>query len=109
MARFWAAALDGYAVRNYDASEVARLAAMGRTPETDPSVAADGPGPTLFFQETSAPKGGKNRLHFDLEGGARAEEVQRLRALGATVREEREGFSLLQDPEGNEFCVQDPR
>ena len=108
LARFWAAALDGYAVRSYDAPEVARLAAIGRTPETDPSVAVDGPGPTLFFQETSTPKSSKNRLHFDLVGGARAEEVQRLCALGATVREEREGFSVLQDPEGNEFCVQDP-
>ncbi len=109
LARFWAATLDGYAVRSYDASEVARLAAIGRTPATDPSVAVDGPGPTLFFQETSTPKSFRNRLHFDLVGGARAEEIQRLRALGATVREEHEGFSVLQDPEGNEFCVQDPR
>ena len=45
LARFWAAALDGYAVRPYDAAEVARLAAMGRTPETDPQVAVDGPAP----------------------------------------------------------------
>lgn len=115
LARFWAAALDGYAVRSYDVSEIARLAAVGRTPETDPSVAVDGPGPTLFFQETSTLESSKNRLHFDLVGGARAEdgaraeEIRRLRALGATVREEREGFSVLQDPEGNEFCVRDPR
>ncbi len=109
LARFWAAALDGYAVRAYDEAEIARLAAMGRTPETDASVAVDGPGPTLFFQETAAPKAGRNRLHFDLVGGSRASEIQRLCALGATIRDEHETYSTLQDPEGNEFCVQDPR
>ena len=50
LARFWAEALDGYAVREYDDAELHRLAAQGLTPETDPSVAVDGPGPTLFFQ-----------------------------------------------------------
>jgi hypothetical protein len=109
LARFWAAALDGYSVRPYDDAEIARLAAIGRTPETDPAVALDGPGPTIFFQETATPKAGKNRLHFDLVGGPRVPEVERLCALGATVREERETYSVLQDPEGNEFCVQDPR
>ncbi len=66
LARFWAAALDGYAVRPYDEAEIARLASIGRAPETDPSVALDGPGPTLFLQEVSEPKRRKNRLHFDL-------------------------------------------
>jgi hypothetical protein len=108
LARFWAAALDGYSVRPYDEAEIARLAARGRTPETDPQVALDGPGPTIFFQETAAPKTGRNRLHLDLVGGTRAGEVERLCALGATVREVRETHSVLQDPEGNEFCVQDP-
>ena len=35
LARFWAAVLDGYAVRPYDEGEIARLAALGFTPETD--------------------------------------------------------------------------
>ena len=108
LARFWAAALDGYAVRPYDEAEITRLAAMGRTPETDPGVALDGPGPIIFLQEMSEPKTGRNRLHFDLVGGPRAEEVERLCALGATVRDEHETYSVMQDPEGNEFCVQDP-
>jgi hypothetical protein len=109
LARFWAAALDGYALRAYDAAELERLAARGRTPETDPNVAVDGPGPTLFFQETKAPKAGRNRVHLDLAGAVRAAEVSRLCALGATVREERATFTVMLDPEGNEFCVQDPR
>jgi hypothetical protein len=34
--RFWAAALDGFEVRVYDDAEIARLAALGFTPEADP-------------------------------------------------------------------------
>ena len=108
LACFWAAALQGYAVRPYDEAEVARLAAIGRAPDTDPQVALDGPGPTIFFQETTECKPHRNRLHLDLVGGSRASEVERLCALGATVRDEHESYSVLQDPEGNEFCVQDP-
>lgn len=108
LARFWEAALDDYRVRPYDQAEIARLAARGRTPETDPAVALDGPGPTLFFQETSSRKSGRNRVHLDLVGPSRTTEVARLRALGATVRDEHETRSVLQDPEGNEFCVVDP-
>lgn len=109
LARFWAEALEGYAVRAYDDAEVARLASLGLTPETDPSVAVDGPGPTLFFQETPAPKTQRNRVHLDLVGGSRAAEVERLRALGARVRDEHDDFTVLLDPEGNEFCVLDPQ
>ena len=108
LALFWAGALQGYNVRPYDEAEVARLAAMGLVPNTDPQVALDGPGPTIFFQETRQLKTDRNRLHLDLVGGLRASEVERLCALGATVRDERESYSVLQDPEGNEFCVQDP-
>lgn len=109
LARFWAAALDGYAVRGYDAAEIRRLAARGRTLDTDPNVAVDGPGPTLFFQETTAAKTGRNRVHLDLAGAERAAEVRRLCTLGATVREERATYTVMLDPEGNEFCIQDPR
>jgi hypothetical protein len=42
LARFWAEAL-GWAVRAYDEAEVARLASLGYTPQTDPSVAVDAP------------------------------------------------------------------
>jgi len=35
-----------------------------------------------------------------------AEEVRRLRALGATVVELHEGHTVLNDPEGNVFCVE---
>ena len=109
LARFWEAALDGYAVRPYDAAEIARLAAKGRTPETDPNVALDGPGPTIFFQECADIDQLRNRVHLDLVGGARELETERLCALGARLRERRDGYSVMLDPEGNAFCVQDPR
>jgi hypothetical protein len=108
LARFWAGVLDGYSVRPYDHAEVARLAKLGLTPETDPAVAVDGPGPTIFLQQVSEQKTTRNRLHLDLVGAPRADEVARLEALGATVRDVRDDHTVLQDPEGNEFCVRDP-
>ena len=108
LARFWAAALEGYAVRPYDDAEIERLAALGFTPETDPSVAVDGPGPTLWFQRCSEPKLVRNRVHLDLAGGPRRAEVERLCALGATLRDEHDDHTVLLDPEGNEFCVREP-
>jgi catechol 2,3-dioxygenase-like lactoylglutathione lyase family enzyme len=56
---------------------------------------------------------GKNRLHLDLYTDEQEQEVQRLMALGATVHprtpEPGEDFVLLQDPEGNVFCVVEKR
>jgi hypothetical protein len=108
LARFWAAALEEYAIRPYDPAEIARLARLGLTPETDTSVALDGPGPTLFFQKTGQRKSGRNRMHWDLRCNARAEEVARLVRLGASVRDVHASFTVMLDPEGNEFCVQEP-
>jgi hypothetical protein len=109
LARFWAAVLQGYSVRDYDAAEIERLAELGFTPETDPAVAVDGPGPTLFFQVTELPKRERNRIHLDLVGVDRDQEVERLTALGASVRDVRSDHTVLLDPESNEFCVKDRR
>ena len=109
LARFWAAALDGYDVRPYDGAEIARLAKLGFTPETDPSVMVDGPGLTLCFQLKAEPKTARNRVHVDIAAGSRRTEVARLTALGARVRDEHDGFTVMLDPEGNEFCVVDAR
>ena len=65
----------------------------------------DGPGPTLCFQARPEPKTARNRIHLDIVGGTRAEEVARLAALGARVRDEHDGYTVMLDPEGNEFCV----
>ena len=109
LARFWAGLLDGYAVRAYDDAEIARLAEQGLTPESDPNVALDGPGPTLFFQEVPEPKAAKNRLHLDVEVADRVAEVERLTAKGATAIAQLDTWTVLRDPEGNEFCLTDPR
>ncbi len=108
LARFWASVLDGSEIRPYDQKEIARLAERGFTPETDPVVAVDGPGPTLWLQQVPESRVTRNRVHLDLVGGDRSEEDERLRGLGATVRDEHETFTVMQDPEGNEFCVRDP-
>jgi hypothetical protein len=108
LAGFWAQALAGYSVRPYDAAELERLAAMGLTPETDPTVMVDGPGPTLCFQKMPGRTTGRNRWHLDLRADDRELEVARLCRLGAVVRDEHDGWTTLLDPEGNPFCVLDP-
>jgi hypothetical protein len=108
LARFWAAALEGYTWRPYDAAEIARLARLGLTPDTDTAVALDGNGPTLFFQKTDQRKTFRNRIHLDLRCDARSREVSRLTRLGACVRDVHASYTVMLDPEGNEFCVQGP-
>ena len=84
-------------------------------------VDPDGAGPRLFFQRVPEPKTAKNRVHLDLAvGGGRgtppeesrrniAAAVERAVAAGATkvreVDERDEYWVVLQDPEGNEFCM----
>jgi len=112
-ARFWEAALDGYAVRPYDDEEIARLAAKGITDylNDDPNVAVDHEGelPGVFFQAVPEPKTVKNRLHIDIGAPAVDAEVARLTALGATVvrkvSEHGMQWTVMLDPESNEFCV----
>ena len=49
----------------------------------------------------------KNRMHFDLRApGTVAAEVARLERLGAIVSQRYEHHTVMQDPEGNEFCVE---
>ena len=110
LARFWAAALDGYDVAPYDQAELDRLAAMGiDDTEDDPTVLVEAPGvtPRLFFQRVPEEKVVKNRVHLDLRADDSGAEVDRLVGLGASVvaDEPDADFVVLQDPEGNEFCV----
>ncbi|MFG2638217.1 VOC family protein [Streptomyces sp. NPDC048362] len=57
----------------------------------------------------------KNRVHLDLATTSpahQAELVERLKALGATPAQVGQGqvpWTVLADPEGNEFCVLEPR
>ena len=107
LARFWAAALDDYAVRAYDEGEIARLAALGHTPETDPCVLLDGPHLEICFQQVDLESRSKTPLHFDIDTTDRAAEVERLVTLGATVRAHFDDHTWMLDPAGNDFCVVD--
>jgi hypothetical protein len=86
------------------------------------SVDPAGAGPRLFFQQVPEGKVVKNRVHLDvraapgLDGDDRMAaleaECDRLLALGATRLRRFEpappmsaGFIVMQDPEGNEFCL----
>ncbi|MGY6658086.1 VOC family protein [Amycolatopsis sp. TRM77291] len=107
LARFWAAALDGYEIAPYDEEELERLRSLGFPgPEDDPSVLVEAAsGPRLFFNLVPESKTVKNRVHLDLTG----DRVERLVALGARVLARPEdGLVLLADPEGNEFCLVTP-
>jgi hypothetical protein len=107
LARFWAQVAEAYAVRAYDEAEIARLAALGLTPETDPVVMVDGPGPTLCFHSRSGPRPLRNRIHLDLSAADRAAEVARVTALDATFWRSQNNYPTLRDPEGNSFCIID--
>jgi catechol 2,3-dioxygenase-like lactoylglutathione lyase family enzyme len=105
LARFWAKILDGYAVRPYDEAEIDRLAKLGLTPETDPTVLVDGPGPILCFQRVPNPRYEGNRVHLDIAVADRRREVARVRALGGEVVREAPDYTVMRDPEGNQFCL----
>jgi hypothetical protein len=110
LARFWAAALDGYAVAPYDSDEIERLRSLGIDDlEDDPSVMVEGPGPRLCLQRVPEAKAAKSRLHLDLAAEHLQEEIDRLTRIGASVVGRYESHVTLTDPQGNEFCVMLPR
>lgn len=68
--------------------------------------------PNWFFANVPEDKIAKNRVHLDLEADDPAAEVERLVSLGAThvasKAEHGHEWSVLNDIEGNEFCVSGP-
>ena len=67
--------------------------------------------PTIFLAQVDEDKVAKNRVHFDVSpvDVSQEEEVERILALGATHADVgqtgEESWTVLADPEGNEFCV----
>ena len=63
----------------------------------------------ILFQKVPEPKRTKNRVHLDFRSEDMAAEVERLLGLGASFIAERSlgqlTWTVLADPEGNEFCV----
>ena len=107
LAAFWAELLEGYTIRDYDEAEMARLAALGLTSETDPTVMVDGPGPSICFQNVDGRRYDNNRVHFDIEVTDRSGEVERLKELGAEPVRVLPTYTVMRDPEGNQFCLID--
>ena len=106
LARFWAAALDGYSIAPYDSEELARLLSLGINDiEDDPSVLVEGPGPRLFLQRVPEPKVVKTRVHLDLRAPDVEQEAARLVSIGASVIERFESHVTMADPQGTEFCL----
>jgi catechol 2,3-dioxygenase-like lactoylglutathione lyase family enzyme len=66
-------------------------------------------GPRLAFQQVPEAKAVKNRLHLDLVAEDREALVARVLELGGTRLADHEtgGFhwTVMGDPEGNEFCI----
>lgn len=96
VARFWAEAL-GWRIADEGGGDVEIADPAGR----------DRP---ILFQTVPEAKMAKNRWHLDLRAvTSMAAEVERLVQAGATVLEriDEHGnyWTVLQDPEGNEFCI----
>jgi hypothetical protein len=71
----------------------------------------DGQDVNVSLQVVPEKRVGKNRIHLDLYTTDQMGEVERLLALGATrssrTTRPEEDFIVLEDPEGNLFCVID--
>jgi 4a-hydroxytetrahydrobiopterin dehydratase len=91
--QFWMAALD----------YVEQTTAEGAVDLVDPA----GRGPTIWFQQVPEAKRAKNRLHLDVvvSGVERAALTEKLIELGGTVMSNYPRFTVMADPEGNEFCL----
>lgn len=80
------------------------------TPGSDECYLMSPEGYVILFFKVPDAKQVKNRAHMDLasEDSTRDEQVERALALGATLAEDRRedlGWAVMQDPEGNEFCI----
>ena len=101
LARFWAEVLDWRIL-----SEREREVVIG--PDVNAPVG-------ICFMPVTDRKVVKNRLHLDLTSAAadREAEIERILALGArrgdVGQTGNESWTVLVDPEGNEFCVVRPQ
>jgi predicted enzyme related to lactoylglutathione lyase len=109
--------LESVVVDATDAEQIARW--WGEVLDVEPQVSSDDdedwwwledvaglPSASLAFVPVPEPKTVKNRVHWDLYAM-----VGDLEAAGATVLREQDGeirWTVMADPEGNEFCVFSP-
>ena len=100
LARFWSEVL-GYVELDREDGYI----------EIGPPAGFGGPQPTIILSPSSNPRTGRLPLHIDVNPVDReqAAELERLLALGARPADVGqtgdENWNVLQDPEGNEFCL----
>jgi hypothetical protein len=98
---FWSAALDYVPRGEHDSDDFVLLRPReGRG------------GPNVSLDRVRAPRSIPPRIHLDLYATDQTGEVQRLIGLGATEvhwdrRPADADYVILEDPEGNRFCVVD--
>ncbi len=100
LAGFWSGVLD----QPVDEGASEFFATINQGPSSD--------GPTWMFLAVEEGKTAKNRLHLDIETEDPDTEIPRLLDLGATRLADKaewgHTWTIMADPEGNEFCVSKP-
>jgi hypothetical protein len=100
LSRFWCEVL-GYVELGREGADI----------EIGPESGFGSAAPTIVFAPVSEPKKNQLRLHIDVNPVDRDQdaELERLLALGARPADVGqtgdESWHVLQDPEGNEFCL----
>ena len=101
LARFWCEVLDFIVLGREDDGSV----------EIGPRDGFGGPQPTIILSRSDDPAWQKSRLHLDVNAtdrdqGAELERLLKLGARPASIGQTGdESWHVLQDPEGNEFCL----
>ena len=108
VARFWSAALDRPLDPNAS-SDFSTIGFAGRRDTVGWGPVERDDEPTWMFVKVPGPKTAKNRMHLDLMTRDPEAEVARLVELGAArvAHMEEYGYTwtVMADPEGNEFCI----
>jgi predicted enzyme related to lactoylglutathione lyase len=112
LAEFWSKATD-WPLEEIPEAFVEELRAAGIDErELDAYAAIEQPGTLVrfFFQRRQKSPTESIPIHPDFLTGDREEEIERLVALGAAVKETKQAgdriWTVMRDPEGNAFCVE---
>lgn len=100
---FWSLALE-YHHAGFDEEDLAWFRSLGRTAQTCHTLKLIGDGVPVWLNEVAEPKTAKTKVHLDIIGVS----VAQLLAAGATVLRvpgEDTPWTVMFDPDGNEFCV----
>ena len=110
--RCWRSAIDALdipAIRPFWKAVLAYQDEPGRSDPDDPIVDPAGQLPAVWFQQMTAPRPDRNRIHLDVtvaHDEAEARVAAALAAGGVLVSDARaRSFWVLADVEGNEACV----